>query len=181
MTTHIWRRCAAIISVSILAASSRAHADDIRRIRSNAHLQAVLDEMAGRSPRLVAILRTIDDSDVIVHVTCERFNTSLLDGRTLWVSATRDARYLRVQIDCQLPKARLVTILAHELQHVTEVAADPGVVDERSFARLFRTIGFSTCSVRAQFETDAAVAAGERVLREFNRRPARVQARVEDR
>jgi len=149
-------------------------------IRSDAYLQTVLDQTARRSPLLTAIVRTIDASDVIVHVTCEHFATSDLEGRTAWLSANPNARYLRVQIDCLLSRPRLVAILAHELQHVAEVAVAADVVDQRSFARHFRRIGYSTCygGTREQFETDAALRAGARVLREFTRPKPSIQTAV---
>lgn len=78
-------------------------------------------------------------------------------------------RYLRVQILCEQQPPSLVAIVAHELQHVLEIASAPSVVDDRSFARLFRSIGFSNCLSRQpdSFETRAAVTAGERVRAEL--------------
>src|SRR5262245_32350696 len=108
------------------------HANHAARVRPNPFLQSVLADASGRSPLLAAIVGAIDASDIIVHLTCEHFTVSSLEGRTMWVSGNRDARYLRVQIDCLLPHTRLVAILAHELQHVAEVASAREVVDERS-------------------------------------------------
>jgi hypothetical protein len=172
MATHHWRRVATIALACLSALSRVAHADDFARIRPDRYLQSVVDDMSRRSPLFLTITGAIAASDVIVHVTCVHFSTSLLDGRTLWVASHPHARYLRVQIDCLLPRYRLVAILAHELQHVAEVAVAREVVDEPSFARRFRQIGFSTCRGvgTEQFETRAAVAAGEQVLREFDRR-----------
>lgn len=91
------------------------------------------------------ILDGLEQSNVIVYVTCEQFRTVTIEGRTLWVVARAGARYLRVRIDCQVPVQRLVRILAHELEHAGEVAGVTGVIDDSGFARLFPTIGFRTC------------------------------------
>jgi hypothetical protein len=156
--------------VVLLATTSRSHAESIQRIRMTSSL--IRDVLAGaseKSPTLRSIVQRVAESNVIVHLTCEQFTTAMINGRTIWVEANRDARYLRVQVDCMLPRADLVAILGHELQHVAEVADRPEVNDSRSFVKLFQTIGFSTCGNGAmeQFETDDATAAGRRVRDEF--------------
>ena len=77
--------------------------------------------------------------------------------------------YLRVQINCQQSDPALVSVVGHELQHVVEIACALSVVDDKSFTRLFRTIGFSTCwgTKPDRFETAAAVAASARVRAEY--------------
>jgi hypothetical protein len=115
------------------------------------------------------IVERIEQSDVIVHLTCSNFRSLLLAGRTALVSGGPDVRYLRVEILCSQSESALVTIVAHELQHALEIASTPDVVDDRSFVRLFSAIGFSTCLSPGpeQFETSAAVVAGDRVRAEF--------------
>jgi hypothetical protein len=141
----------------------------VPRIRvESRYLRTELARVIDRSPTLRTIVRQIEESDVIVYVTCERFASVTLDGRTAWSSASPDARYLRVQIDCMLGQPRLVTILGHELQHVAEIAAARDVIDRQSFARLFKSIGYSCGTTWSEaFETDAAIDAGERVRREY--------------
>ena len=175
MATYTVRAlCIAICTlVVLLALSTQSHAQpmaqSVPRIRvESGRLRTELAHVIDRSPTLRGIVGQIEQSDVIVHVTCEHFVSVTLEGRTVWGSAGPDVRYVRVQIDCMLPDQRLVTILGHELQHVAEIAAAPDVVDTRSFTRLFKTIGFS-CRVRwpEQFETAQALAAGERVRQEY--------------
>jgi hypothetical protein len=116
----------------------------------------------------------IEQSDVIVHLTCDRFRASALAGRTVLAAARVGVRYVRVGIRCEQDDASLVAIVGHELQHVAEIAASPGVVDDRSFARLFESIGFAVCrsAWTEQFETTAALEMGTRVRAEFLKRPA---------
>jgi hypothetical protein len=84
-------------------------------------------------------------------------------------SAHPGVRYVRVQVVCQQFEQMLAAIVAHELQHVVEIASDPSVADHRSFARLFSAIGYHTCLEprREQFETIAAIDTGNRVRAEF--------------
>jgi len=156
--------------VILLAVAARSHAESIQRIRTTSSLvHAVLAGASEKSPTLRAIVERIAQSNVIVYVTCEQFKTAMISGRTMWADASGEARYLRVQVDCMLPRATLVMLLGHELQHVAEVADRPDVIDSATFVKLFDTIGFPACgsSSREQFETDDATAAGRRVREEF--------------
>ena len=158
------------ILVVLLAFASPSQAESLRRIRTTSpYVHTLLARASEKSPTLRSIVERIAASNVIVYVTCERFPSVMLNGRTLWAEANREARYLRVQVDCMLSRASLVAILAHELQHVAEVAEAPAVVDSATFGRLFGAIGYSTCDrfVLEQYETTSAIAAGERVRQEF--------------
>jgi hypothetical protein len=153
-----------------------ALAAEIERIRSETPLlNGILTTAYDRSAMFRSLVERIERSDVIVHLTCDRFNTSGLSGRTVLASASPGVRYLRVQIRCQQDDASLVAIVAHELQHVAEIAASSTVVDERSFAHLFGSIGFTTCLslTTEQFETTAALETGTRIRAEFFKRATR--------
>ena len=156
--------------VVLVAVAVPSQAESIQRVRTTSSLiDAVLARASENSPTLRSIVQRIAGSNVIVYVTCEHFKTTMLSGRTIWAEANGGTRYLRVQIDCMLASASLVAILGHELQHVAEVADRPDVIDSPTFVKLFEAIGYSTCISRApeQFETDNAMAAGERVRAEY--------------
>jgi hypothetical protein len=172
MHTHTARivRIVVCTFVVLLAVAARSHAESIQRIRTTSSLvHALLASASEKSPTLRAIVERIAQSNVIVYVTCEQFKTVAFNGRTMWTEASGAARYLRVQVDCMLSRTNLVALLGHELQHVAEVADRPDVIDSRTFAKLFDTIGYPACgsSWREQFETDDATAAGRRVRDEF--------------
>jgi hypothetical protein len=131
-------------------------------------MAAVLAEGKQYSPTLSVLVDRIDASNVIVHVECARFNNLTLQGRTLLVVAAHETRYVRVQVDCLLMRRELIAIIGHELEHAAEIAAAPEVVDEPSFGRLLHKIGFSMCcSTQEQYETRAALDAGDRVSNEM--------------
>jgi hypothetical protein len=131
-------------------------------------MQAVLAEGIQYSPTISALVDTLDASNVIVHVECAHLNSLTLQGRTLFVVAKRDVRYVRVQVDCLLMRRELMAIIGHELQHAAEIAAAEDVVDERTFARLLQKIGFlACCSTQERYETRGALDAGDRVMDEM--------------
>ncbi len=170
-----------LVCTAILVVVSRpSNADNLQRIRTTStYLQATLAAATEKSPTLRSIIDRIDASNVIVYVTCDRFESVMLNGKTLWADANHEARYLRVKIDCMLSQGSVLPILGHELQHVAEVADAADVVNAGSFAKLFRTIGYSTCDrgTTEQFETVGAITAGERVRQEVLSRWT-VRARV---
>jgi hypothetical protein len=175
MATHTkCLRAAGLLALTIVFAaafSNRARADDLGRIRPESRvLSAAMVMASGRSATFRSLVERIEQSDVIVYLTCERFDASTLSGRTALAAAQPGVRYLRVQIRCQQSDQALAAIIGHELQHVVEIASTASVVDEPSFARLFSTIGFPTCrSPRVeQFETMAALHTGERVRWELS-------------
>jgi len=160
----------AVCTLFILAAiAPKSQAESLERLRTaSPRLRAVLAAALDRSPTLQSLVQRIAASNVIVYMTCERFTSVRLNGQTMWADGNSEARYLRVQVDCFLTQSHLVAILGHELQHVAEVADTQEVVDSDSFGRLFHRIGYRTCSGRGaeQFETDRAIATGERVRQE---------------
>lgn len=173
-TPSFVRRVAATLGVFIAAAGT-ARADRIERVRAApAYLQSVIANASERSPLLRNLIQRIDESNLIVHVTCEQFRDVTLRGRTVLVWGNHDVRYVRVQVDCILPIVDLVAILGHELQHVAEIAAADTVVDARSFVALYKSIGFPSCGswLSEQYETEEAKRAGERVRFEYARKAA---------
>jgi hypothetical protein len=150
--------------------SNRGGAEDFKRIRPlSALLTTVIATTHERSLTFRSIIERIEQSDVIVHLTCAQFKSVTLAGRTWLVTTGPDVRYVQVQVLCQQTEPALVGIVAHELEHVAEIASTAWVVDAKSFARLFSKIGFSTCLSLGleQFETAAAIATGERVRSEY--------------
>ena len=172
MSTHTksLRTISALAVVLVTVCSSRPQADDLKRIRTESPtLAKVMTGAFDRSATFRSLVERIEQSDAIVYLTCEQFDETTLSGRTALMAARPGVRYLRVQIRCQQLDQALAAIVAHELQHVVEIATTASVVDQRSFARLFSEIGFAVCrSPRSeQFETSAALRTGERVRSEL--------------
>ena len=167
MRIHSHHALVALVLFTI--GSNRVRAEDYEHIRPEAPMlkTAIATALEG-SPTFRSIVEHIDGSDVIVHMTCGYFKSATMAGRTMLSSAGPDVRYVRVQILCDQSPQAIVAIVAHELQHVAEIASAPAVVDDHSFGRLYRKIGFPTClsAETNQFETAAAVEAGRQVRTE---------------
>jgi hypothetical protein len=182
MRIHSHHALAALALLTIC--SNQVRAEGYEHIRPEAPMlkTAIATALEG-SPTFRSIVERIGGSDVIVHMTCGYFKSATMAGRTMLSSAGPDVRYVRVQILCDQSPQVLLSIVAHELQHVAEIAAAPAVVDDGSFGRLYRKIGFPTClsAETNQFETAAAVEAGRRVraeVRQYSTSTAQARQRA---
>ena len=75
-----------------------------------------------------------------------------------------------VRVNSNLSAPRLVSLLAHELQHAREIADSDTIVDPVSMAREYAgRLGYHSrknYDERLTFDSKAAIRAGEQVLRE---------------
>lgn len=161
------------VSVSVAAADPPTRTSAVRVL--SPRLADALSRAALASPTLRGLLRELDRTDVIVHVTGRPPSAwpglagRRLAGATRFVVATRTRRYVRVTVDEFLPGHTRAAVLAHELWHALEVARAPHVVDQPSFAAYYRRIGHATAGDPTCFDTKAAVAVGVRVRSELRR------------
>jgi hypothetical protein len=106
------------------------------RVRASSPLvRSILADTAARSATVRDLLARLADSDVIVYVdfTLAR---QLPAARTVFVTRSLDVRYLRIGISATVPFFDVAPLLAHELQHAVEIAAEPAVIDDRGVRRL---------------------------------------------
>jgi len=163
----------------LTATSAQAQSVSFQRVRTDSrYLRLVIASGIERSPTFRRIVDRLERSDLIVEVQCGYFTRSNLAGRTVLLAAQPGVRYVLVEISCGSVPA--VHMLGHELRHALEIADTPWVVDGPTLARLYQGIGFPTCGPASlkdgEFETAAALEAGERVHHELFHReePARV-------
>jgi hypothetical protein len=88
-----------------------------------------------------------------------------------FIAASPEARYLHVVLDKALFRNDLLSVTAHELQHVVEVVRAPHVVDVASFRSLFARIGFFLrgSGMRESWETEEAQRIASVVSKEVRR------------
>lgn len=129
------------------------------------------------SPTLRQLLVELENSDLIVLVSVEppapfgQATARNFHGSTRLLAAAAGQRYLAIWLDSRWrpgarQRPRVVSLLAHELQHALEVAQNPDVVDQGGMMTLFGRIGRELCA--QQFETDAALAVQSRVFNELS-------------
>ena len=142
------------------------------RIRTeDRRLQRLIADGMRRSATLRALAQRIAQSDVVVYVFCDGDPQSRIAGRMTFLSAAGGVRYLVVRLAPLRSRAQQVAILAHELQHVVEVADTPAIVDSESLAREYLRIGHvnrDSPTPGIAFDTRAAIATGYRVLDELD-------------
>jgi hypothetical protein len=137
-----------------------------RRIRAmDPRVVALMTDGARRSRTFADLILQVQRSTVIVYVEFHTLPPGTA-GRLLLQSSAGRYRYLRVQVRALMPPDEIIAVIAHELRHALEVAADPSVVSSPGLEDLYRRIGFET-QVHLGFDTDAARAAGNRVLAEL--------------
>lgn len=120
------------------------------------------------SPTIARLVRDLRARDVIAYV-------AVTDARAAHAAETRllsgvgPTRYLLVTIRAPAGSQAMLELLAHELQHVTEIAERPDVKDEAGLRRLFHEIGEARTAHR--FETRGARTTELRVRLELGRYP----------
>jgi hypothetical protein len=133
----------------------------------DARLDVLVAEGLRLSPTLRALVDRLNDSDVIVFITCERDPAARSAGRLNFMTAAGGVRYVVVRLKQGLPRPRAIAMLAHELQHAAEVADDASIVDEQSMEQAYERLGHRKWKGgSATFDTRAAVDTGYRVLEE---------------
>jgi len=128
----------------------------------------LLHDAVRRSPSVRALLEEIERSDVIAFVVISP-EPGAWRGDTRLTSEPGKTRMLRVTLKDDLAPDERIAVLAHELQHVVEVAGAPEVVDVDSLRRLFKRIGYLVNSTGNRYETHAAQQIEHRVLQEITR------------
>jgi hypothetical protein len=137
---------------------------------SDTQLRAALDDGIAHSATFQQLVARIESSDVVVFVVYDRKPGLNLASRVTFVSAAGGRRYVMIGLRTRLPRVRQVSILAHELQHVVEIADAPGVVDAASMARYYAGLKYAGVvdpSSEHRFESRAAIDAENRVTREM--------------
>jgi hypothetical protein len=159
-----------IVATPSLSTAAESIAEAPRRlsIRStDRRLRSLLEHGVRVSPTLRALVARLHASDVVVYLQCD--GPSGPDGRLTFLSTAGGYRYVVVRM-ARFSRAQQIAMMAHELQHAVEIAETPAIVDGPSLVREYRRIGYENLSSQlpgVSFDTQAAVKAGERVLREL--------------
>ena len=117
-----------------------------------------------RSATFRGLINRLNATDLVVYV---RFSQCAggVHACLVWATPTSDHRRVLIKVDrfAGSPNS-LTALLAHELQHACEDAAEPRVVDAASFEKAFAERGLK--SARG-YETREAGEVGRRVMAEL--------------
>lgn len=116
------------------------------------------------SPTFRALVDEIERLSVLVYVHASLKHTAA-GGSFDILGAEHGQKIFVIFISPDLSFAHSIAMIAHELRHAVETAADPGVVDRHSLRRLYQRIG--TAGVAGGYDTHAARETGSAVLSEL--------------
>ena len=167
-----WRHLLTIVVITLTVAvtgnagASDGSAPSVDRIRSlDAKLRDVLQDTREQSPTFRALVDALQQSDLIVYVV-KAPTPRGSDGTVRFSTTAAGQRYVRVSIRPMQTARSIAAMLAHELQHVREVADAPSVQDARGMSELFARIGVA--EGWDSYETNAARDMAEQVLKEID-------------
>jgi len=140
----------------------------LRHVRATeARILAIVEDGVARSATFRRLVETLEASDVIVYLQ-PKFRWEALAGYLAHrVTAAGTLRYLKIALDINGPRDRVVALMAHELQHAVEVAEAPEVRDSQSMVRLFERSSLDGVCGGNCYETRAAIDVQETVMAEL--------------
>ena len=127
-------------------------------------VRSLIEQGLTRSETFRQLVNTLNQSDVVVYIDPKIAQRPLGAYLSHNVVSAGGRRYLHIAVDLHGGDIRLVSLLAHELQHAVEVSQDPDARDPKGMARLFarlasrRGCGISNCEeTELALEVQAAV------------------------
>ena len=121
-------------------------------------VRSLIEQGLARSERFRRLIDTLNQSDVVVYIDPKITRDTLGAYLSHSVVSAGGRRYLHIAVELRGGDIRLVSLLAHELQHAVEVSQDPDARDSEGVARLFaRLASKGGCGISNCEETEAAL------------------------
>ncbi len=108
---------------------------------ANARIRELVRDGCRRSPTFRSIFETVEQSDLIVYVETTGSAPPDVDAWLQYEGESLVNRFLRIFVKVPTSAEAVITLVGHELQHATEVAAAPEVRDQHSLGALYRRTG----------------------------------------
>ena len=162
---------AVIVSVwpisSALAQPDRSTFVNVRPITPQ--LERLVDSGYRLSTTFRDVVDGLEGTSVIVHLIPGEALPPGLDGALQFVTTASVYRYLRVSVRTDLDFTVLVAVVAHELEHASEIGQATAVVDGGTLRDHYRLTGVRTCvdSDRECYDTLGARRTGNSVYAEM--------------
>ncbi len=162
----------------LTAAASAVAADDIPSrplcrgagnpaIRSRSPLaSAAMQYGLKRSPSMQALVDALQETDVVAYVDSDLKPLGDVWGHVAFISKTSRCRYVRIAITAHVNLAQAAALLAHELQHVLEIASHPEVVDDATLSEMYLRYGKKS-RYENSYDSVEAMEMGTRVAAEI--------------
>ncbi|MBK5298175.1 MAG: hypothetical protein JJE40_13540 [Vicinamibacteria bacterium] len=117
---------------------------------------ALVDKARRRSPTVARLLRSLNESNLVLYIELHRELPGGVGQMTL-LTAAGGVRRVRIALDAHLGTRDHIVVLGHELHHATELAAAPAVQNEATLKAFYQRVGFQLgrkCGIR--FDTAEA-------------------------
>jgi hypothetical protein len=153
----------------ILAFAMSTQDSSDRHVRaSEPKILALIDAGLSGSATFGRLVAKLNASDTIVYIDPKRTRQALGGYLAHNIVAQGEYRYLHVVVEISGSQRRLVSLLAHELQHAVEVAQTPDARDAESLERMFSRLAIKFgCGGTTCYETQAAKDVEYTVLEEL--------------
>jgi len=156
-----------MLTMVLLAVAVTAQDASQRHVRApEPRILALIEAGISRSATFRSLVASLDRSDVIVYIEPKTTRENLGAYLAHQIISRGGYRYLQIAVPILGSETRLVTLIAHELQHAVEVAQAPDAIDSASMEQLFDRLAVrfgcdgSTCS-ETQAAKDVEHAVGE--------------------
>jgi hypothetical protein len=168
--------------VMVLALALATQESAPRHVRTvDSKILALIDAGISGSATFRGLIATLNESDVIVYIAPNLSRHTLGGYLAHNIVSRGQFRYVRIAIDITGSEDRLISVLAHELQHAIEVAQAPDARDAQSVERLFSQLAVAFgCDRSNCFETKAAKDVQSIVKEELDESQRRGQGRLPD-
>jgi len=151
-----------MVALMVLALALTGPEVSTRHVRAtDSRILTLIDAGISGSATFRGLVAILNESDVMVYVEPNLTRQTLGGYLVHNIVAQGRFRYLRIAIEIAGSERRLVSLLAHELQHAVEVAQTPEARDPKSLERfpmlpsVRTTSGTSRGSRRATFGTSS--------------------------
>jgi hypothetical protein len=160
----------AFVLVAVLMQGSTAitaeNGNTVLRLE-HSDLKSLVQQGVGGSATFRDLVSGLSDSSLLVYVRFERC-TGHVPSCLEMGAGTATRRVVIIRLDpFGHGKDELVALLAHELQHASEIAAVPSVVDTASLRRMYTEMGWKG---QDGFETAGAIKVTRAVRNELSAR-----------
>jgi hypothetical protein len=169
----------AIIVAALAGFSTPSQADAplqfVRLKPADPEMRRLLIEGHLRSSLFRGLVDQIQRSRVIVIVQYGQCANGRFRSCVTNVDGDAIQRMVRIKLNTRVNDDRLIATLAHELQHVVEILADPDAVDAARTLALYRRIGEGACrkGLSDACETKAALEMERQVMEELREQGSR--------
>lgn len=173
--------CSLALTSSVIASTAPDRSDGGPRLRpQSAYVAGLLKAGIARSATMRSLVDRIEAGNVIVYIAVNPLLKANLSGGLTWMTRAGAFRFVRASISRDLTPDQMIATLAHELQHVAEVAEDESVISEAALVAMYRRIGLPSRAAAPGFETAAAQEMGYQVRRELVAAPAPAVSRTSE-